>query len=168
VRHTLSELGEAGSSTASAAAWISFLPTGLLYGLSLLAIRPHLPADEDNGQGLFFLSLVGAGYALSAFFPCDAGAPSVGSFRNGVHNLSAVVEYLGALGGFDLLRRSLEGIEGVSHLATAAHVAFVGVIVTFIGVVAPHPARGLVQRIGEVGIFGWPVLAGWTVYLGAG
>lgn len=161
-RHTISELGEVGAPHARAVAWGSFAPTGLFFCASLLALRACLPRGGDISQGVLFFGLVGVGYLLSAVFPCDAGAPPFGSVRNQVHNFIGGIDYLGALGGLDVLRRSLEDVAGWTHLAAASRIAFVAVLVGFIGTVYPNPVRGLMQRVGEVAIFGWLVLAGWT------
>lgn len=162
-RQTISELGETGSTTAWAAAWLVFAPVGVFWWLSLAAMHGHLPEDEMVTRGLTFLALVGAGYFLAAVFPCDEGAPAVGSVRNQIHNVVGGVEYLGALAGFDTLYRALEGAGPWSALATASRVAFVAVFLGLVGTLVPNPIRGLAQRVGETAIFGWLVLAGWTV-----
>ena len=163
LRQTISELGETGSVVAKAVAWISFAPTSVLFCLTLLTMHPFLPETESITQGLLFLSLIGLGYFLAALFPCDPGAPMFGSGRNLVHNIGATLEYLGALAGFDLLHRSLEDSTPWAHLAVASQGVFIAVLIGFLGTVFPNPFRGLSQRIGEFAIFGWLVLAGWTV-----
>ncbi|MEM7353536.1 MAG: DUF998 domain-containing protein [Acidobacteriota bacterium] len=166
VRQTISELGEVGSPVAGKAAWFSFAPVGVLCGLSLLAIRPWLPSDENVTAGLLLFGFVALGYLLAAVFPCDAGAPLVGSWRNQVHNLIGGFEYLGALGGLDLLHRSLEDFSQWSQLGLASQVAFQIVLLGFLGTLWPSPFRGLAQRIGEGAIFGWLAFAGWSVWIG--
>ena len=90
IRHTISELGETGSAYEKQAGFGLFLPTGIL-----LAVISYLAKDNINAMGLA-LSLA-AGYVAAAFFPCDPGSPSSGTWKQQVHNLGGFIEYAGSI-----------------------------------------------------------------------
>src|SRR5438105_3172591 len=97
--NTISELGETGTPQARLVAFGFFLPVGLLVWLALWVTHRHVPS-WDTSLVLFALSGLGAGYVLSAFFPCDPGGPLFGSWRTLVHNAAALIDYGGTTLGF--------------------------------------------------------------------
>ena len=152
VIHTISELGEVGAPDQKLVAWAVFLPIGLLLlPISYLYLRSFPPAASLAG-------CISVGYLVAAFFPCDSGAPVSGSTRQGIHNLGGAVEYIG--GGFSLLSAAERLGDEWKWLGFI--VLGVAVALTVLPTVS---VRGLVQRVGEVCLFGG---LAYLVWLAAG
>ena len=79
IANTISELGETGASRAHQVAFGFFLPVGLLVWLALWLVHRAAP-DRHALLILVAMSCLGTGYAMSAIFPCDPGAPFFGSW----------------------------------------------------------------------------------------
>jgi hypothetical protein len=158
IRDTISELGEIGSPIGRSVSYIGFISTGILLWLFLLVAAVAVP--NDAADALVIMSLVGAAYVFGGIFRCDPGAPSVGSWRNTLHNIFGALEYVGAAGAFTTLKHSAFWSPLSEVLAPAGIVAFV----CLLGMSFPHPFRGLLQRLTETIIFGGIVLMGWWVY----
>lgn len=158
IRHTISELGEAGSPIGRSVALYGFLPTGLSLWLFLWVAAEAAP--HVSRELLYMLSLVGAGYVGGALFRSDPDAPMFGSWRNTFHNLFGSLEYIGAAGAF----LSLERDDFWAPLSSVAKYAGFLILICFCGLGFAHPLRGLVQRIAETTIFGGIVLIGWWIY----
>jgi hypothetical protein len=157
LRHTISELGEMGSPVGKSVSYIGFIAIGISLWVFLIIAAKLLP---DQADVFFMLSLVGAGYIGGGIFRCDPDAPPFGSWRTTLHNLFAVLEYVGAAGAFLTLKRS----EFWSPLSEVMSYAGGIVFICLAGISFPHPFRGLIQRIAEAIIFGGAVLIGWWVY----
>jgi hypothetical protein len=140
VRHTISELGEAGSRDGRVVSLGVFLPVGLLLGAAALFTR------EVHPNAALLAACVGVGYAVAAFFPCDPGSPLQGSARQGVHNLGGAVEYVG--GTLALWRLGETGTVGYQAAAAVVGLATVGLSLTGLFAV-----RGLIQRVAEAVLF---------------
>jgi hypothetical protein len=153
VANTVSELGETGALHAHQVAFGFFLPVGLLVWLALWLV--HREASEKNHSlALIGLSCLGTGYALSAFFPCDHGAPFFGTWRTQVHNVLGFVDYAGTGFGFLLISRYF-----AKRNATVQAIVFlIGAALLFSGLallmteMAFH-IRGAVQRVTEIAQF---------------
>src|SRR5688572_2043955 len=158
VRHTVSELGEAGSPVGRSVSFIGFLSTGIAVWLFLLVTARALP--DGATEPLYMLSLVGAGYVGGAIFRCDPGAPPVGSWQNNLHNIFGGLEYIGAAGAFLALKLSGFWYPLSEFMAYAGML----VLVCLWGISFPHPFRGLIQRVAETTIFLGIVLMGWWAY----
>jgi hypothetical protein len=148
VRHTISEIGEAGAPHQRLVAWALFLPVGLLLLLVAYPLRPVSPPAAALALCL------AVGYLGAAAFPCDPGSPVSGSARQALHNLAGAVEYIG--GGFALLVLAEHlgqpfKLAGFVVLGTALALSFV----------PSGSVRGLVQRVAEVCLFGGLALAVW-------
>jgi hypothetical membrane protein len=148
--NTISELGETGAPQAHLVAFGFFLPVGLLVWLALWLTHCQSPGQETS-QVLFLLSGLGTGYVLSAFFPCDPGAPLFGSWRTLVHNGAGLIEYGGTALGFLLLCRHCARhkvrAQAVSF-GTAAALGFLAMVL--LGLPPVFPVRGAVQRVAEL------------------
>ena len=139
--HTISELGEVGAPDQHLVAWGLFLPAGLALLPLALLWRETAPAVAG------LAACLATGYLVAAAFPCDPGSPVGGSWRQGVHNLGGGVEYVG--GGLCLLAAA----EAFGDLARTA--GFLALAVAALLTVLPAGSpRGLVQRFGEVALFG--------------
>jgi hypothetical protein len=136
LRHTISELGEIGSPVGRSVSYIGFLSTGISLWLFLFVAAEALP--HESTEVFYLLSLVGAGYVGAAIFRCDPGAPLIGSWRNAIHNIFAVLEYVGAAGAFTTLKRS----EFWSPLSELMVYAGGLVLVCLWAISFPHPFRG--------------------------
>lgn len=159
VRQTISELGEAGARDEKRIAIFAFAPAGHAIWLFVAALAFSVPQLAD-GPGLWLFALLGLSYVAAAMFPCDPGAPMIGSWRNNLHNTFAGIGYLGAAAGMIELGRSMEDIAA---LAPVAEVSRLAGQVSIFGVFAlsfPSPVRGLVQRALEGVFHGWMVLIG--------
>ena len=148
MRHTISELGEAGGDHARSVAYLVFLPTGLLLFLIAYLAQPHgMPTVTLAG-------CIAVGYVIAAFSPCDVGSPLTGSGRQSIHNLGGTVEYLG--GAVALLQLSKQ----IAPLFSVA-----GYFVLGAGVAISIPVlagiRGLIQRVAEICLFAGLALALW-------
>ena len=151
-RHTISELGETGAVDQKRVAWGLFMPIGVVFLLEALMLRGSVPA------GSVVCLCIAVGYLVAAAFPCDAGSPVSGSARQAVHNLGGAVEYIG--GAFALLAGA--EIFGVQVRIAGFVVLAVAVALT---IMPPATPRGLVQRIGEIVLFGsvaWMVERAWA------
>ncbi len=155
--NTISELGETGAPQAHLVAFGFFLPVGLLVWLALWLTQRHRPS-RDTSLVLLTLSGLGTGYVFSAFFPCDPGAPLLGSWRTLVHNAAGLIDYGGMEVGFLLFYRHC-AIRKVAPQAVTAGIAFTFAIagaldfLTFTAAFclpAGLPVRGLIQRVLEL------------------
>ena len=104
ISNTISELGETGALRGSQVAFVFFLPVGFLVWLALWLVRREA-TDKYASFSLAAISCLGAGYAIAAFFPCDAGAPFFGSWRTQIHNIVGFIDYEGTGIGFLLISR---------------------------------------------------------------
>ena len=129
LRHTISELGEQGAPDAGVINYGLFLPAGLLLaGVSLLSGGQPLLQGIAGGLGL--------GYTASALWPCDAGAPLWGSWRQQLHTLGGVAGYVWAIGALFCY-----GTYPIFYIF-----ALCCMLLTAI---RRFPLRGLAQRIAE-------------------
>lgn len=156
LRHTISELGEAGSPVAVQAA-VGFVTIGVIVWL-LLAIVASTSTFVPR-EALWQFSLVGVGYVGGGLFACDRGAPVFGTMRNAVHVVCAILEYAGAAAAFAVLSREAAWTSITPALSYATPV----VLICFWGIGFPHPLRGLVQRVAEAVIFVGLALLGFVV-----
>ncbi len=149
LRHTISELGEIGAPDERLVAWGLFLPIGLVFALDAFLMEGPAPAAATTSL------CIAVGYLVAAAFPCDPGSPVSGSTRQGVHNLGGAVEYIG--GGVSLL---------AAARAYGEPVRIAGMIVLVVAAaltLLPAAAmRGLMQRIGEVTLFGATAWMAWA------
>jgi hypothetical membrane protein len=148
--NTISELGETGAPRARLVGFGFFLPVGLLVWLALWLTLRHAP-DQDASWVLFALSGLGAGYALSAFFPCDPGGPILGSWRTLVHNTAGVIDYGGTALGFLLFSRYSAGHKARLQSFLFGIAAVLGFLALVLLAFPPaFPVRGAVQRVTEL------------------
>jgi hypothetical protein len=143
LRHTISELGEDGAVNRRAANLGLFLPAGLLLILFGLLID-----DNTNIKGVSFC--LGAGYVISALFPCDPGSPLGGSGKQTMHNIGGFIEYAGGIYFLNKCRHLLltPGFIGPQWI-----IGFLVVCVILISLPG-FKLRGLSQRIVEFILFG--------------
>lgn len=142
LRHTISELGETGTACEKQVGFGLFLPVGA--GLLFIAFTNW---DHEIVRGLS--ACVALGYLVAAFFPCDKGSPSSGSWKQQVHNLGGFVEYAGAI--FFLVKAGEYGmgIFGI-NFNIIGYIVIVCVIITSI---PGNRVRGLAQRVAELLLF---------------
>lgn len=158
MRHTLSELGEAGSPVGRVVSIYGILTGFLIWAFLFFAAG----AAQHVSQEIFFMvSLVGVGYVGGSIFPCDKEGPLFGSWRTSLHNIFAGLEYVGAAGAFFTLER-----DAAQPLSSAFKFAGFVVIAGFFGASFPNPFRGLSQRIAETIIFGGMIVMAWWIYRG--
>jgi hypothetical protein len=150
VSNTISELGEAGAPRAQWVAFGFFLPVGLMVWIAL-GLLHRKGSDQETSVILLALSCLGTGYVVSAFAPCDLGAPLLGSGRTLVHNFAALIDYGGTAIGFFLIHRCCAR-EGAPAQSAAFFIAAVLSLVC-LALLCPQPAfgiRGFVQRVAEL------------------
>lgn len=153
IKHTISELGERGAPDERLVAVGVFLPVGLaMLGVAFLSYPAHAPLAA-------LAACIAVGYGGAAIFPCDPGSPTVGSARQGAHNLAGAVEYIG--GGFALITIAETYGDAFKLLGFAVLAA------TAVLSLAPaNPVRGLVQRVAELCLFGGLAWAAWLASAG--
>jgi hypothetical protein len=153
-RDFISELGAAGAPDASAVN-LTFLAAGVLFVAACAAIAR---ASQGRALALSLVSLVGWSYVVAAFVPCDAGCPAEGSATQALHNAAGALGYLG--GGIGLLLAAQAASSDRHAPAWLARVAGALAIAGLAGMGAPELAdvRGVLQRVVELGVFGWLVV----------
>jgi len=151
VLHTISEIGEVGAPDQRLVAWGLFLPVGLAFLPGAILLQNAVPAVAA------LCLCIAVGYLVAAVFPCDPGSPVSGSARQGMHNLGGAVEYIG--GGLALLAAA-KAFDVPGRIAGYVVLA-VAIGLTILPAGAP---RGLLQRIGELVLFG---SSAWLVWLAA-
>ncbi len=157
ISNTISELGEKGAPSARLVALGFFLPVGLMVWLALW-LKHREEAAKEVSLVLFALSCLGTGYVVSAFFPCDPGAPIFGSWRTLVHNAAGLVDYGGTALGFLLVCRRFARQKATTQAAVFGVCgALVLVCMVPLCVRPAFPVRGAAQRAAEliqfVGVF---------------
>lgn len=150
--NTISELGEFGGDDSLLVSWGVFFIVGAMsaaLSAALIRSREHAAA--------MLAGCIAIGYLVAAFFPCDPGAPSMGSGRNTIHMWGGAVEYFGGAAAlFWMAWCSRSG--RAPFLAAAALVLFASIALSL---PAFHDVRGLVQRCAETWLFGAVIL--WTM-----
>jgi Protein of unknown function (DUF998) len=143
IKHTISELGETGSIFEKQVSFGLFLPTGIL-----LAIAGLVANHNINALGLA-LSLA-IGYIVAAFFPCDPGSPSSGTWKQQLHNMGGFIEYAGSIVFI------MKAAEDDLHLWFISFkiIGYIVIICVTITSIPKNPVRGLAQRIAELFLFG--------------
>jgi hypothetical membrane protein len=150
ISNTISELGEAGAPSARLVAFGFFLPVGIMVWLALWLLHREIPG-KNVSLVLFALSCLGTGYVVSAFFPCDAGAPIFGSWRTLVHNAAGLVDYGGTAIGFLLVCRCFARQKATAQAAVFGVCgALVLVCMVPLCVRSAFPVRGAAQRVAEL------------------
>jgi len=141
IKDTISELAETGSDNEKLVSYVLFLPVGILLFIIGFATQNAIL------KGLSFC--LGTGYVVTAFFPCDAGSPLIGSRKQAVHNIAGVIQYAGGL--FFLWQAAEKNIHFFfgTYKAIAISVMVCILIISF----PKNPVRGLVQRITELLLF---------------
>lgn len=166
----ISELGAVGTQWGAVISWAGFLPIGVLTLAFLIVAAPLLRLEGAARVGYWLLSFIGVAYVGSAFAPCDPGCPVSGSPTQFVHNLLGLMEYLG--GGIGLIVFSTSYFKNADQGMSQAvlFVAGVAVLAALAGITVPALGawHGLIQRVGEVGLFGSLVLIGWRIIPTAG
>ena len=150
ISNTISELGETGATHARLVAFGFFLPVGLLVWLALWLVHCEAP-DREASFILFALSWLGTGYAMSAIFPCDPGAPFFGSWRTQIHNVLGFIDYEGTGIGFLLAARYCSR-RNAAFPAAVFLVAgsLVLLCLALLSVEMTFRVRGAIQRVAEV------------------
>lgn len=139
--HTISELGENGSTYEKSIGFGVFLPVGLIFLLlSVLNLGNNMPVAVLAGA-------MGFSYSLSAFFPCDPGTPMSGSWKNTIHNLVGGLAYITI--GYQL--KTLIDLQSGWY----ANLAFVALAVFLFNFIIGWPKQviGLTQRLAELSVF---------------
>ncbi|MAP94921.1 MAG: hypothetical protein CMK07_08220 [Ponticaulis sp.] len=154
----LSELGADGATYAGIANWLGFLPVGVTSAIMMvfLAIRLKGPALK---AGSVLMLGVSVGYLGAFMFHCDAGCPAEGSFKQSMHNLAGLIEYLTALVGLPLIGIGLALKKSrVRMLLTAGtFVIFVTAVVLLFNAGYGEPI-GVWQRMADYALFVWMFL----------
>ncbi len=142
-KHTISELGETGSTFEKQVSLGLFLPTGIL-----LAIVALLEKENINVMGLS--AAVAIGYIVAAFFPCDPGSPSSGSWKQQLHNAGGFIEYAGCI--YFIMKAGGQDLHlWIVSFKTIGYIVIGCIIITSF---PKNSIRGLAQRIAELLIFG--------------
>jgi len=152
VRHTISELGERGAHDARLVGLALFLPVGLVCAI----ISWQTKSEGALGDALSLLSLaLAVGYLTAVVFPCDAGSPLSGSWRQGLHNVGGGVEYVA--GAIALWRIGQAAATRETSRALTAAFGVAAVVVVLVAVALSVTGlsrwRGGIQRVAETALF---------------
>ncbi|MCC7525176.1 MAG: DUF998 domain-containing protein [Chitinophagaceae bacterium] len=142
IRNTISELGEDFAPNRKMVNMGLFLPVGFMLLVTGLFIG-------TQGYGKELALCIGAGYLISALFPCDPGSPFVGSGKQVVHNIAGIIEYGG---GIYFMHKSGHPLFA---LVAVEPQWITGILILCIAL-TPFPEwklRGLFQRIMEMILF---------------
>ena len=149
ISNTISELGETGATHPHLVAFAFFLPVGLLIWLAVWLLHHETPGKSVS-RVFLALSCLGTGYVVSAFFPCDPGAPLFGSWRTLAHNAAGFDDYAGTAIGFLLASRWFArrgAIAQATAFGAAGALGLLGLILLCLP--SAFPVRGAVQRVAE-------------------
>lgn len=136
-------LGETGTVWEKQVAIGLFLPVGI--GLSAITF---INQDHEIVRGLS--ACLATGYLVAAFFPCDKGSSTGGSWKQQLYNLGGFIEYAGAIyflmkaSEYDLL------IVGIDFKI----IDFIVIVCVILTSIPGNPVRGLAQRLAELLLFG--------------
>jgi hypothetical protein len=147
LEHTISELGEKGSTYERKVSLGLFLVVGIL----LFIVSAYLYSTSSViliKQYSYLITCVAVGYSVAGFFPCDVGSPINGSARQTIHNMGGFIEYAG--GGYFILLIA-RGTEN-TILLNVAYLLFTCAILMSLHFLSRW--RGLIQRIAEISLFG--------------
>jgi len=158
-RQFISELGATGAAHGTMVAALGFAPIGVLTLAFFTLLYGLLPHTSQNTRGIVCLAAVGVAYVVSAWFPCDAGCPSTGSWSQAIHNAFGLLEYTGGVVGLLLLGSGLQRSAPWKALAPACFGAALITAAGFIAMLLPAlgDRRGWSQRLAEAALFGWIV-----------
>ena len=156
----ISELGATGTPFGWQASWLGFVPFGVSILVLLFVARGAVPLQGVGRVGYWLLSLEALAWIGSALAPCDAGCPLEGSVSQGLHNLLALVTYLGTTLAVILIGCS-RGLKTSARLllwfaATTWFLMFGAMLDP-----AFEPMRGTLQRVAEVVLYGSLLLLLW-------
>ncbi len=140
-KHSISELGESGSRYEKQVSYGIFLPVGL--GAIIVAFSSY----ANHYHAAYISGAIGLSYFLSAFFPCDTGTPSVGSWKNMVHNIVGGVCY--ATMAYHL--NELMDSNGRWYISLSLSLLCSFLVMFIIGF--PKAVIGLAQRLAETSLF---------------
>ena len=140
-RHSISELAETGSEYEKQVSYFVFLPFGLL------AVGLASYSYTENLNAAVLLTAVGLSYLLSAIFPCDPGAPAVGSWKTLIHNIVGASCYAAML--YQLKELADTQSEWWATMGLTSLSLFL--VSFFVG--WPRNWTGLLQRLAEVCVF---------------
>jgi hypothetical protein len=161
IRHTISELGEYGTPDGRLVSFGLFGPVGLaLLGVGGPVLLSEQAALFPAGFGLLAVAL-GVGYLGGALFPCDHGSPLIGSGRQQLHNLAGGVQYVGGAAALFLAADAPRLLPPALVPWLLGSAGVVTVVALALSVQALFPIRGLIQRIGELLLFGNLLLLAW-------
>lgn len=159
VTQYISELGELGAPHGGAVSLLGFAPIGVAVLAFLVFAAPLLPRTRSLAIGLVCFAGVGLAYLVAAVARCDTGCPASGttSTRQAIHNAFGGLEYAGAFAGLLLIGAGFRRSVRWQAVAPACFLCAGLVAAGFGGMLLPSftPARGVAQRVAELGIFGW-------------
>lgn len=145
---TISELGHESSPIRWQIAWGYFFPVAILIAAQLLTL---LTNDSLPRLLIVCLAMTPLAYLIAILFPCDQGAPLIGSFKNSVHMLFGFFEYAGAIAAMIWLAYLAD--NAASHLLFASLTMVLVAGLALLTWPAASRIKGLIQRIMELSIF---------------
>jgi len=160
----VSEYNATGTAQANTLTYAGFLVTSVLLSAFLISATPLVQVSGVSRLGFWLLWSLPASFFLALFAPCDAGCPAEGSTSQLMHNLYAIVTYLGMGVGLTLISLA----PGFSAFKLRrAFMLLVGVAfpVFFVIMIQPDvaPWRGLIQRLLDVALAASLILIVWTL-----
>ncbi len=149
----VSEYNATGTPWAGTLGYAGFLATSVLLSAFLVSASPLIRVSGLSRLGFWLLWSVPASYAFATFAPCDAGCPAEGSTSQGLHNLLAIVLYLG-VGASIALVSFASGFKPFKLRRGFMLSTGIAFPVVFALMVQPDlaPWRGLLQRLLDVAL----------------
>ena len=160
----VSEYNATGTAWSGTLTYAGFLVTSVLLSAFLAAASPIVQVSGVSRLGFWFLWSIPASFFLALFAPCDAGCPTEGSTSQLMHNLYAIVTYVGMGAGIALISLA-PGFKAFKLRRTFMLLVGVAFPLEFVAMVQPDlaPWRGLLQRLLDVALAVSLILIAWTL-----
>ena len=157
VAHFISELGARGASDGAAVS-AAFGAVGVLVALAGVAV-----VRTDRSRGAVALAAaalaIAIGYGTAGVARCEPGCPeSGGDVAQLVHNTAGGIEYVGAAAAILVACGAARRESAPRFAARSAGAVAVVAAAVVLGAAIPDQ-RGLWQRVAEVALFAWLLVA---------
>ncbi|MGH8054800.1 MAG: DUF998 domain-containing protein [Stenotrophomonas sp.] len=147
----VSEYNATGTAWAGTLTYGGFLATAVLLSAFLICARPLAHVSGGSRLGFWLLWSLPASFLLGALAPCDAGCPFEGSTSQLLHNLFAILAYVG-MGASIFLMSFAPNFKPFPWRRTFLLLTGIAFPVMFVLMVQPDvsPWRGLLQRLLDI------------------
>lgn len=165
LRQYISELGATGAATGWAVSWLVFVPSGLLIAGGCLIAVWMTRRSAPGVIGWLLLAWYGLSLSGAGVYPCDFEcARAEPSFNALMHDLVGGTGYLAVPIGIGLVTAAMRGLgKGmVAFGVVCAGLTLVG----FGGLIADPEFGGSLQRVLEIAVTAFLLVAAWLLAKG--